>query len=83
MINAKNAHFWQIDHKVRQLLGVEGVVVLPSFEAWEEMFSIFPYARSIMCLATALQQRKTPLALMLITLSHSFPCSSVGAAMEM
>jgi len=35
MKNAKNAHFWQIDHKVKQFLGAEGVIVLPSFEAWQ------------------------------------------------
>lgn len=33
--NVNRANFWQIDHKIRNLLGVEGVVVLGSERAWE------------------------------------------------
>jgi len=36
MKNAKNANFWQIDHDVKNVFGIEGVTVLPSREAWEK-----------------------------------------------
>ncbi len=36
MKNVKNVNFWQIDHKVRNILGVEGVIVLPSPKAWQK-----------------------------------------------
>jgi len=34
--NAKNAHFWQIDNKVKNIFSTEGVIVLPSPQAWEK-----------------------------------------------
>jgi len=36
MKNAKNVHFWQVDNKVRNILGAEGVIVLPSPKAWQK-----------------------------------------------
>jgi len=36
MKNAKNVNYWQIDHKVKNVIGVEGVVVLTSPMAWEK-----------------------------------------------
>jgi Fe-S cluster assembly scaffold protein SufB len=36
MKNAKNVHFWQIDHKIKNILEVKGVTILPSPEAWEK-----------------------------------------------
>lgn len=35
MKNAKNVHFWQIDHRVKNILQKKGVIILPSPEAWE------------------------------------------------
>ncbi len=36
MKNAKNAHFWQIDHKVKRIAEVKQVEVLSSPSAWEK-----------------------------------------------
>ncbi|MDI6602732.1 MAG: SufD family Fe-S cluster assembly protein [Patescibacteria group bacterium] len=36
MKNVKSANYWQIDHKIKNILGIEGVVVLPSAEAWQK-----------------------------------------------
>jgi hypothetical protein len=36
MKSAKNANFWQIDHKVKNIFGVKGVIILPSPEAWQK-----------------------------------------------
>ncbi|MBU0476641.1 SufD family Fe-S cluster assembly protein [Patescibacteria group bacterium] len=36
MKNVKNANFWQIDHNIKNALGGQGVVVLPSSTAWEK-----------------------------------------------
>jgi len=34
--NVKNAHFWQVDHKIKNILKVKGVLILPSEEAWQK-----------------------------------------------
>lgn len=34
--NVKNAHFWQIDHKIKNISEVPGNVILPSPRAWLE-----------------------------------------------
>lgn len=36
MKNAKNANYLQVDHKIKRTLGAEGIIVLPSFEAWQK-----------------------------------------------
>jgi len=36
MKNVKNVHFWQIDHKVKNIFEVKGVIILPSLEAWQK-----------------------------------------------
>lgn len=36
MKNVKNVNFWQVDHKVRKIFSVEGIVILSSQEAWEK-----------------------------------------------
>ena len=36
MKNAKNANFWQIDNKLKKISKLNGIVILPSFEAWEK-----------------------------------------------
>ena len=36
MKSVKNANFWQIDHKVKNIFGVKGVTILPSPEAWQK-----------------------------------------------
>jgi len=36
MQSAANAHFWQVDHYVKQIAKVNQAVVLPSPEAWEK-----------------------------------------------
>jgi len=36
MKNAKNAHFWQIDYRTKNILEVKGVTILSSPEAWEK-----------------------------------------------
>lgn len=36
MKNVKSAHFWQIDHKTKNILDVKGIIILPSPEAWEK-----------------------------------------------
>jgi len=33
--NAENAHFWQVDHRVKHLAKLDQALVLPSPEAWE------------------------------------------------
>ena len=38
MKSAKNANFWQIDHKVKSIFALKGVVVLPSTKAWENFY---------------------------------------------
>jgi Fe-S cluster assembly scaffold protein SufB len=37
MKNVKNAHYWQVDHKVKNIFRLKGVTVLPSPEAWEKL----------------------------------------------
>jgi len=34
--DVKNAHFWQIDHKLKRIAEEDGVLVLPSPKAWAE-----------------------------------------------
>lgn len=36
MKSVKNANFWQIDHKVKNIFEVKGVTILPSPEAWHK-----------------------------------------------
>ncbi len=36
MKNVKNANYWQINHKVKNIFRLKGVTVLPSVEAWEK-----------------------------------------------
>ena len=36
MKNAKNAHFWQVDHLVKRIANVKQVEILPSGSAWEK-----------------------------------------------
>lgn len=36
MKNAKNANFWQLDHKVKNISEAKGVIILPSPKAWEK-----------------------------------------------
>ena len=36
MKSVKNANFWQIDHKVKNIFEVKGVTILPSPEAWQK-----------------------------------------------
>jgi len=35
MKNAKNVNYWQVDNKVKNIFERKGVVILPSFKAWE------------------------------------------------
>lgn len=35
--NVENVHFWQVNHKIKNILEVEGVTVLPSPKAWQEL----------------------------------------------
>ena len=37
MKNAKNVHFWQIDHQIKNILSAKGVIVLSSPEAWKKL----------------------------------------------
>ncbi len=34
--NVKNAHYWQVDHRVKKISEKEGVIVLPGSQAWEK-----------------------------------------------
>lgn len=36
MINAKNANYLQIDHKVKSIFSLPGVIILPSSKAWTD-----------------------------------------------
>lgn len=36
MKNAKNVHYWQIDHKIKNIFKAKEVIVLPSPKAWEK-----------------------------------------------
>ncbi|MEK7166842.1 MAG: SufD family Fe-S cluster assembly protein [Patescibacteria group bacterium] len=36
MKNVKNVNFWQIDHKIKNILSADGVIVLPIHEAWQK-----------------------------------------------
>jgi len=36
MRNVKGVHFWQVDHKVKNIFEVEGTVILPSPQAWRK-----------------------------------------------
>jgi len=35
MKNVKNVNYWQIDHKIKNIFEVKGVIILPSTEAWK------------------------------------------------
>ena len=37
MINAKNAHYGQVDHKVENISERKGVIILPSPQAWQRL----------------------------------------------
>ncbi len=37
MINAKNAHYGQVDHKVENISERKGVIILPSPQAWQKL----------------------------------------------
>ncbi|MBL7142583.1 MAG: SufD family Fe-S cluster assembly protein [Candidatus Pacebacteria bacterium] len=43
MINVKNANYLQIDHKVKNIFGLPGVIVLPSLQAWLKFEWTRPY----------------------------------------
>ena len=43
MNNAKNANYLQIDHKVKNIFGLDGVIVLPSRQAWSDFKWTRPY----------------------------------------
>jgi len=34
MKNAKNVHYWQVDHKIKNIFEAKEVIILPSSEAW-------------------------------------------------
>lgn len=34
--NAKNVHFWQIDHEIKNIAFIPGNVILPSVKAWQK-----------------------------------------------
>jgi len=36
MKNVRNAHFWQVDHKIKNVFGTKEVIILPSPIAWQE-----------------------------------------------
>jgi len=36
MKNVKNVNYWQIDHQIKQIVAIKGVIVLPILEAWEK-----------------------------------------------
>jgi Fe-S cluster assembly scaffold protein SufB len=36
MKNAKSVNYWQIDHQVKRIFAVEGLIVLPILKAWEK-----------------------------------------------
>ena len=36
MRNVKNAHFWQVDNKIKNIFTTKGIIVLPSSQAWEK-----------------------------------------------
>ena len=36
MKNVKNVHFWQVDHKIKNIFKLKGITVLSSSEAWEK-----------------------------------------------
>ena len=36
MKNAKNVHYWQVDHQVKNIFEVKGITILPSQKAWEK-----------------------------------------------
>lgn len=37
MKNAENAHYWQVNHEIRNISQTEGIVILSSAEAWEKL----------------------------------------------
>lgn len=37
MKNAKDVHFWQVDHKIKNIFEVKGITILPSAEAWKKL----------------------------------------------
>lgn len=43
MKNAKNVHFWQVDHKIKNIFEAKGVIILPSSEAWRRYNWVKPY----------------------------------------
>ena len=36
MKNVKNVNYWQVDHKIKNISGQKGVIILPSPEAWKK-----------------------------------------------
>ena len=45
MKNAKNVHFWQVDHKIRNIFEAKGIIILPSLEAWKRYNWVKPHFR--------------------------------------
>jgi len=43
MKNAKNVHFWQVDHKIKNIFEAKGIIILPSLEAWGKYNWTRPY----------------------------------------
>ena len=43
MKNVRNAHYWQVDNKIKKILESQGVLVLPSSQAWQK----FPWTRKL------------------------------------
>ncbi|GAI42777.1 unnamed protein product, partial [marine sediment metagenome] len=37
MKNVKNANYWQVDHKIKNIFEAKEVIILPSPEAWEKL----------------------------------------------
>lgn len=43
MKNVRNAHYWQVDHKIKNILKVKGITILSSPEAWGKFKWVRPY----------------------------------------
>ncbi|OPL11961.1 MAG: hypothetical protein AVO34_01710 [Firmicutes bacterium ML8_F2] len=37
MKNAKNAHYWQVDNKIKNISQIKGALIVPSAKAWKEI----------------------------------------------